>query len=60
MKQVSEWDILSAIANVNAAIGAMDTISEFVDPRSAAVLRKYRGWLANTSDEMQKWLEEDL
>lgn len=59
MKQVSEESILDAIANVNAAIGAMDTISEFVDPRSAAVLRKYRGWLANTSDEMQMWLEEE-
>ena len=59
MKQVSEWDILSAIANVNAAIGAMDTIIEFVDPKSAAVLRKYRGWLANVSEDMQMWLEEE-
>ena len=59
MKQVSEESILDAIANVNAAIGAMDTISEFVDPRSAAVLMKYRGWLANISDEMQMWLEEE-
>jgi len=58
VKQVSEESILDAIANVNAAIVAMDTISEFVDPRSAAVLRKYRGWLANVSEDMQMWLEE--
>lgn len=59
MRQVSEESIIDAIANVNAVIGAIDTVIEFVDPRSAAVLRKYRGWLANTSDEMQMWLEED-
>ena len=59
MRQVSEESIIDAIANVNAAIGAIDTISEFVDPRSAAVLMKYRGWLANVSEDMQMWLEEE-
>ena len=59
MKQVSEWEIVNAIANVAAAIGAMDTVSDFVDQRTASVIRKYRGQLANTIEDMQKWLEED-
>jgi len=58
MKQVSEYEILTALSNVAAAIGAMDTVSEFVDQRTASVIRKYRGLLANTIDGMQKWLED--
>lgn len=59
MKQVSEYEILTALSNVAAAIGAMDTVSEFVDQRTASVIRKYRSLLANTIDGMQKWLEDD-
>lgn len=59
MKQVSEWDILQAIADVSAAIGAIDTIAEFVDQRPAQNLRRYRGYLANTVEDMRKWLEDD-
>lgn len=59
MKQVSEWDILQAISDVSGAIGAMDTVADFVDARPASVLRKYRGYLANAVEDMRKWLEDD-
>lgn len=59
MKQVSEWDILQAISDVSSAIGAIDTVSDFVDSRPASVLRKYRGYLANAVEDMGKWLEDD-
>lgn len=59
MKQVSEWDILQAISDVASAIGAIDTVIDFVDSRPASVLRKYRGNLANAVEDMCKWLEDD-
>lgn len=59
MRQVREDDILRAISNVAGAIGMIDAISDFVDSKPASVLRKYRGWLANTVGDMQEWLEDD-
>lgn len=58
MRQVDEFDILQAISDVSCAIGAIDTVADFVDSRPASVLRKYRGHLANTLDDMCKWLED--
>ena len=59
MKQVREWDILQAISEVSAAIGALDTIADFVDQRPAQNLRRYRSYLANAVEDMKKWLEDD-
>lgn len=59
MRQVNEYDILQAIADVSSAIGAIDTVTDFVDSRPASVLRKYRGNLANAVEDMCKWLEDD-
>lgn len=59
MKSVSEWDILTAISDVAAAIGAIDSVADFVDGKPASVLRRQRGYLANTVEEMKKWLEEE-
>lgn len=59
MRQVSEWDILQAIADVSSAIGAIDTVTDFVDSRPASVLRKYRGLLANTVEDLIEMLEGD-
>lgn len=59
MRQVREYDILKAIADVSGAIGMIDALVDFVDGKPAAVLRKYRAWLGNTVEDMQKWLEDD-
>lgn len=59
MKSVSEWDILTAISDVAAAIGAIDSVADFVDSKPASVLRRQRGYLANTVEDMRKWLEEE-
>lgn len=58
MKRVDEYDILRAITEVSAAMGAMDTVCDFIDSKPRAVLMKYRGWLGNTVEEMIKWITD--
>lgn len=59
MAKVEEYEIITVLSTIASACGAMDTVIEFVDQRSAAVLRKHRAYLWNTIGDLESWLERD-
>ena len=59
MRKIEECEVVDAICQIASAIGAMETVCDFVDAKPRSVLSTYKGRLANVIGDMCKWLEDE-
>lgn len=59
MRKIEECEVVDAICQIASAIGAMETVCDFVDAKPRSILATHKGRLAKTIGDMCKWLEEE-